>query len=128
MANVYNKSLYAPKIVQWDGAYEEISSGFTLTLDCAQEILNNAKYTYSLDGGQTYNQFTNPASGTSIITLENVSQIKFKAENSYLDWYIGTTFGGHDIAGLYGDGESENIEITENTTWYLRLVGGGSGD
>lgn len=103
-------------------------NGYTLTLNCAEEILNNETFTYSLDGGQTYNQFTNPSSGTSIITLENVNQIKFKQGFSYLEWLIGTTEGSSDITRLSSDLESENIKVEANTTWYLYLVGGGSSD
>lgn len=114
--------------IYWDGIYieEELVSGYTLTLNVGSNVLNSSYYTYSLDSGTTWNQFT-----SSTMTLENVSTIKFRSTTSGSAYYlvIGTTSGGNDIYSGY---ESDNITITEDTTWYIdrqmAAQGGGGTD
>ena len=76
-----------PAAEQWNGAYEEIVSGFTLTLNCTSDVLNSDTYMYSIDGGTTYNQFT-----SEVMTLENIT---LSSDTAY---YIGryTQVGGAD--------------------------------
>lgn len=113
---------------------EEPQTGYTLTLNVST-TLNSTYYTYSLDGGTTWNQFT-----SETVVLENVETIKFKnTENT--TWYtlgIGT-FVAVDIlavdiatAGGLGADETDDLTLTENTTWYIYRIstthGGGSND
>lgn len=91
----------------------EEQSGFTLTLNCASKVLNTDTYTYSLDGGSTYNQFT-----SETMTLENVTQIMFYGGAGLTYMIVGTISGGNDIADLL-DWESDNITLTQDTTWYV---------
>lgn len=111
-----NVNVPTPEPTYWDGTYieEELASGYTLTLNCASNVLNSAAYLYSLDSGTTWNQFT-----SSTMTLENVSVIKFKSEAVHYYLKIGTTSGGYDIYDGWG---SDDITITEDTTWYVNIV------
>ena len=101
----------------WDGSYEEIVSGFTLTLNCASAVINYEYNLYSLDDGATWNQFT-----SETMILQNVTQIKFSETANGLTYLkVGTTEGGQDIASMLGY-ESDNIILTADTTWYVWSV------
>ena len=107
---------------QWDGSYEEIVNGFTLTLNCDSSVLNN-HYTYSLDDGTTWLPFT-----ASVMILENVNIIHFKIASSYIA--IGETPNDHNIMFSSAAGTPQSREITEDTIWYVyeKIDQGGSSD
>ena len=65
------------------------------------ELLNNENYTYSIDNGVTYNQFTN-----NTLALQDVATIKMKSTTTENTILIGTTEGGNDI------GTIANSELT----------------
>lgn len=98
----------------WDGSYEEISNGYTLTLEITTDALNNELYTYSINNGVTFNQFTN-----SNMVLENVSKIIIKNDASI--YAIGIEyFSGSVIGGVAGGTQGEFI-IEEDTQWCISL-------
>ena len=104
-----------PAAEQWNGAYEEIVSGFTLTLNCTSDVLNSDTYMYSIDGGTTYNQFTN-----EVMTLENVTQIRFKTTASSHNYMkVGTTSGGGEVTTGLQSAETENITLSSDTAYYI---------
>jgi hypothetical protein len=106
----------------FDNNGNEEQSGYTLTLNVDTEGINDSGYTYSLDNGSTWNQFTN-----ATMTLENVNQIKFKNESSTFAMQVGTSYFGTDIVSyLYT--QSDNIPVTADTTWYVTITGGGGND
>lgn len=67
-------------------------------------LINNETITYSLDGGKTYQQFTN-----TTLALERVATIKLKSTSADTTILVGTTSGGSDI------GTISNSEITYAT-------------
>lgn len=93
-----------------------------LTLICDSDVLNSSNYQYSIDSGTTWNQFT-----SETIVLENVETIRFKntEDTTHIVLGIGTTHidtsDEVDIAKVGGNyaTESDDITITENTTWYV---------
>ena len=106
-----------PSVVaeQWNGAYEEIVSGYTLTLNCTSDVLNDDTYMYSIDGGTTYNQFT-----SEVMTLENITQIRFKTtavSHNYMK--VGTTSGGGEITAGLQSAETENITLSSDIAYYI---------
>lgn len=106
----------------WDGSYTESDSkGYTLTLNVDSSALNNSGFTYSIDGGSTYNEFT----ATNII-LEEVTSIIFKESNAglYRLW-IGTSSGYNDIADLLGDEITVNIDSDKILYVYASYEAGG---
>lgn len=98
---------------QWDGAYEEIVNGFTLTLNCDSEVVGSEYYMYSLDSGSTWLQFT-----SAEMVLENITKIMFQGGVGHSAMAVGTTSGGKDIAGLC-ESETDDITLTQDTTWYV---------
>ena len=98
---------YVEKIIE-----DEIT-GYTLTLNCASGVLNSSDYTYSLDGGNTYNQFT-----SEMMLLENVSTIKFFGGIGTTYMRVGTTEGGADIAEILS-WESDEITLSQDIIWYV---------
>lgn len=99
----------------------EEQSGYTLTLICDSNTLNNSGYTYSIDGGSAYSEFTS----TSMI-LENVTSIIFKEGNAglYRLW-IGTSSGYNDVANLLGGEETVNIDSDKTLYVYAKYDAGG---
>ena len=121
-------------VEQWDGSYEEISSGFTLTLELGtnrdgdQFTTNYQKY-YSIDGGVTKVQLYGL---TPPVVLENVTEIIFYDESMGTGMGIGSTISGAEYGGVHsGSGIYElKISIDKDTTMYLSTSttpsGGGS--
>lgn len=119
------------------GEYEEIVSGFTLTLmqntktNYAGVITSNTYAEYSLDNGNTWTKFY----GLSLpLVLENVSTISFRVaggDGSSGAFIIGTTSTSSDVADLNAQ-QSTIITITENKTLYIGSFtgphSGGAGD
>lgn len=100
------------------------ASGYTLSLSCASGVLNDNLALYSLDSGSTWNQFTSES-----MVLESVSTIRFKTIDRHATMIVGTTSEARDIATLSGDSETEDIEISIDTTWYVSSkFEGGAGD
>lgn len=87
--------------------------GYTLTLNVGTDILNDSNYTYSLDDGSTWLQFTN-----TVMTLTDVSTIKFQGGYGLYSMAVGTTSNAYDICLDYSD----NIILTEATTWYVTKI------
>lgn len=112
---------------EWDGSYEEIVNGFTLTLniDSAKVTLNNADFTYSLDSGVTWNQYT-----STTMILEDVTKIMFSWGVGHTAVQVGTTSGGADIVLCEINIDSDDIILTEDAVWYVSSyytgVGGGN--
>lgn len=98
----------------WDGSYEEIVNGFTLTLQGSYPY----EFKYSLDGGNTYTTVSSLPT-----TIENVSKIKFRTEAGDLHAFnVGTSDGDYDIASAMkagGYGETDEVNLTTSTTWYI---------
>lgn len=111
-----------PEPTYWDGSYTLGGLGYTVTLNVDSNLLNSDTYTYSLDSGSTWNQFT-----SAEMTLDSVSKIKFKETAYGYVINVGTTSSGYDVVSTQS-GESEDIEITTDTTWYVSrdYVSGGA--
>lgn len=125
-----NVQVPIPTIEQWAGAYEEISSGYTVTLQLGTYLsrnpfTSNTGYTYSIDGGVTkiplYNQ-------SVPIVLNNVQTIGFYG-TSALSLHLGSTLDGSEYGYVHGgNGVVENIiYIDKNTTIYVSASETGSG-
>ena len=105
----------------------KFGSGYMLTLniDSAKVTLNNADFTYSLDSGMTWNQYT-----STTMVLEDVTKIMFSWGVGHTAVKVGTTAGGSDIVKCERDIDSDDIILTEDTVWYVSSyytgVGGGS--
>lgn len=99
---------------EWNGAYEEIVNGFTLTLQGSYPYV----FSYSFDGGNTYTNISSLP-----VTIENVSKIKFKAEAGDIHAFnVGTSDGAYDVTTAMkagGPTETDEVELTANTTWYI---------
>lgn len=117
-----NVNVPTPEPTYWDGSYTLSGLGYTVTLNVDSNLLNSDTYTYSLDSGSTWEQFT-----SATMTLDNVSKIKFKETAYGYVINVGTTSSGYDVVSTQS-GESEDIEITEDTTWYVSrdYVSGGA--
>ena len=122
--NVKTLETVTVAIPEWDGSSEDIVSGYTLNLIIeSTELLDSDEWGYSLDNGSSYNQFT---SGN--MTLQNVTDIMFKAGYTLYRLLIGTTSGAQDIENLLGESAIVHT-LTANTTWYLtRLYDAGGYD
>lgn len=105
----------------WDGSYEEIASGYTLTLGpIYASILNNDLYTYSVDNGETFNLFTEPT-----MVIENVTKIIIKNDSSTYD--ISIAYASGSVFGGASGGTQEEFVIEEDTQWSISLgVNGGA--
>lgn len=114
--------------VSEESVYEELNSmeygsedGYTLTLNVSN-MINLTDFTYSLDSGSSWNQFTE-----GVMTLENVDKIKFKNVSVAYFLQVGSTgAGSNDIAKVLSS-ETEDITITSDTTWYITNVAGSGG-
>lgn len=105
------------------GEFEEISNGFTLTLNADDTIIadDNVNNYYSIDGGNNW-ALINSAQ----VVLENVKTIMFRTESSGYCLNVGMTDGGADIVTMLIYGDSEEITLTESGTWYVtHYIGGG---
>lgn len=105
----------------------KFGAGYTLTLnvDSAKVTLNNADFTYSLDSGATWNQYT-----STTMVLEDVTKIMFSWGVGHTAVQVGTTSGGSDIVKCETNIDSDDIILTEDTVWYVSSyytgVGGGA--
>ena len=99
-----NWSKFADYILERNNVIVNVPSG----------LLNNENYTYSLDNGVTYSQFTN-----STLALQDIAVIKMKSTTADTTILIGTTSGGNDV------GTISNSELTfsfsGDTTIYLTI-------
>jgi hypothetical protein len=119
---------------QWDGLYEEIVSGYTVTLQLGTYYSRNpftsdTGYTYSIDGGVTkiplYNQKVP-------VVLDNVQTIGFYG-TSAISLHLGSTPEGSEYGYVHGrNGVLENIiSIDKDTTIYVsasEYASGGGND
>lgn len=98
----------------WSKLASKIFEPNTVSVSIPAQLLNNANYTYSVDGGEMQ-QFT-----ASSLTLENVATIKIKNLDANTTILIGTSAGGSDI------GTIANAELTHatsgNQTIYLTVA------
>lgn len=109
------------------GEFEEISSGYTLTLwhtYMSASAYENSPMYYSIDSGVTWVLITADILETNMkLILNNVSKIKFKVSSSSASArYIGTTEGGNDIITYLHGTETNDIEITQDTTLYIGVT------
>lgn len=116
-----------PSIISEDNIYEELNEmtfgeevGYTLTLNCASNVLNSSYYTYSLDSGTTWNRFT-----SSTMTLENVEHIMFKTTNSTSSLYgliVKVLNSSVYIAKLGHSETPSDIILSEDAAWYVEYA------
>lgn len=88
----------------WSTFADYIVEPNNINVSVPSQLINNPNYTYSIDG-TTFNQFT-----SSLISLENISTIKFKNIDSNTTILIGTSAGASDI------GTIANAELTYATS------------
>ena len=98
----------------WSGLADIIYERNNVMVNVPSSLLNNENYTYSLDNGVTYNQFT-----STTLPLNDVATIKMKSLTADTTILIGTTQGGNDV------GTIANSELTfsfsGDTTIYLTI-------
>lgn len=131
---VISVTFTAPVTEEWDGSYEEISNGHTVTLqlgtyDPRNPFTSDTGYTYSIDGGVTkiplYNQ-------NAPVVLNNVQTIGFYGVSA-ICLYLGSTPEGNEFGKVHGgNGIYENIITIDNdTVIYIsasEMGSGGAGD
>lgn len=111
-------------VEEWDGAYEEISSGYNITINYI-DIYGNSSISYSIDSGATWNEVTKT---NTPITLENVSKIKFKVIHNRAGEYVDiSTESGVYIAQYFEEGETEDYIPTKDTNIDVKNIGAGAG-
>lgn len=79
----------------WSSYADYIVEPNTIILSIPETLLNNENYTYSIDNKDNYQQFTD-----SVISLENISTLKFKNLDANTTILIGTTEGGSDVGTI----------------------------
>lgn len=98
----------------WSKYASYIYEKYNVVTNIPTALVNNETITYSIDGGKTYQMFTN-----GVLTTTDVSTIKIKSTDSTQTILIGTTQGGNDV------GTIANSELTfsfsGDTTIYLTI-------
>ena len=114
----------------WDGSYEEVVNGYTVTLQLGTYLSRNpftsdTGYTYSIDGGVTKIPLYNKSVP---IVLNNVQTIGFYG-TSALSLHLGSTPEGSEYGYVHGgNGIYENvISVDKDTTIYVSASEYGSG-
>lgn len=120
-ANFINR-IYVPKgtsatyksATNWSAFSHLIYDPINLLFTIPTELVNNETITYSIDGGKTYQQFTN-----SVLSLNEVATIKIKSTDSSQTILIGTSAGGNDV-GTISNSEL-TFSFTTDTNVYLTI-------
>ena len=79
----------------WSSLADIIVERNNVIVNVPSGLLNNENYTYSLDNGVTYSQFTN-----STLALQDVATIRIKSLTTDKTILIGTTAGGKDVGTI----------------------------
>lgn len=82
----------------------------TVTVNVPASLLNNSAFTYSIDNGETWNEFNGEA-----FAVEEVALMKFKSTTADTTVLIGSTAGGSDI------GTIANSELTYATSGNITI-------
>lgn len=122
LSNAKINKIYVPKgtreayinATNWSTMADYIIEPCEIVLSVPTSILNSDLYTYSLDVGKTWSQFTSQS-----LYFEDISVVKFKSTDSSKTLLIGTTEGGNDIGTIanaelsYAIPQSMTIYISE---------------
>lgn len=108
-------------------------SGYAVALFASNSYSNNA-VSYSIDSGVTWTTFIN-----NMVIISGVSKIRFKyvaTSSTYIHFEVGTKYnegstGGatSPVVSLSSGGESDDVTITKDTIYYLKVfyaTGGGN--
>lgn len=98
----------------WSKYASNIYEEYAITLNVPTELLNNESVTYSTDGGNTYQQFTN-----EVLLLSEVGIVRIKSTNASQTILIGTSAGGNDV-GTISNSEL-TFSFTTDTNVYLTI-------
>lgn len=118
----FNNKIYVPKgsrqtfisATNWSSQASKIYEKYSIVMNIPSALLNNETITYSVDGGKTYQQFTN-----SVLSLDDVATIKIKSTDSTQTILVGTTSGGNDV-GTISNSEL-TFSFTTDTQVYLTI-------
>lgn len=121
----YNKSglkIYVKKgtretfisATNWSSLANYTFEKYVVVMNIPSALLNNDTITYSIDGGKTYQMFTNGK-----LSLNEVATIKIKSTDSSQTILIGTTAGGNDV-GTIANSEL-TFSFTTDTNVYLTI-------
>lgn len=114
--------IYVPKgtsatyksATNWSSYASYIFEKYVVVMNIPSELLNNETITYSIDGGKTYQQFTN-----AVFSLDDVASIKIKSTDSSQVVKIGTSAGASDV-GTISNSEL-TFSFTTDTNVYLTI-------
>lgn len=97
------------------GEFEEISNGFTLTLEVISgyedRYVNNSLYTYSIDGGETWNTIS-----SAKVVLEQVEKIRIKNGSNSYAFRLCSSDGNLILEGAYEGPATEDYFLTSDLT------------
>lgn len=97
------------------GEFEEISNGFTLTLEVISgyedRYVNNSLYTYSTDGGETWNTIS-----SAKVVLEQVEKIRIKNGSDSYAFRLYSSDGNLILEGAYEGPATEDYFLTSDLT------------
>ena len=121
-SKISGMKIYVPKgtseafksATNWSSYASYIYEKYAVVLNIPSALLNNETITYSIDGGKTYQMFTN-----SVLSLNEVATIKIKSTDSSQTILIGTTAGGNDV-GTISNSEL-TFSFTTDTNVYLTI-------
>lgn len=114
--------IYVPKgtsatyksATNWSTFADYIYEKYIVLFNIPSALVNNEAITYSIDGGKTYQQFTN-----AVLSLPEVATIKIKSTDASQTILIGTTSGGNDV-GTISNSEL-TFSFTTDTNVYLTI-------
>lgn len=98
----------------WSRHASQIYEEYAITLNVPSALLNNETITYSVDGGNTYQQFTN-----EVLLLSEVGIVRIKSTDASQTILIGTSAGGNDV-GTISNSEL-TFSFTTDTSVYLTI-------
>lgn len=101
-------------LTKYAGEYEDIKTSFTVTLEGKDTLYNRANASYSIDCGMNWTSIS-----SSPIVIENVNTIMFKSTSVSYHLNVRTTDGINVFLHTVTNEASDNIKISEDTTYYL---------
>ena len=125
-SNTFNKNyinrIYVPKgtsvtyksATNWSSFASYIFEKYVVVMNVPTALVNNETITYSIDGGKTYQQFTN-----NVLSLDEVATIKIKSTDSSQVVKVGTSSGASDV-GTISNSEL-TFSFTTDTQVYLTI-------